>query len=225
MWPTESFGGLSDDQFWDDLTSDKPLQRIARTAHQDSGAKHRPLEAVPATDPARGNGRRTAPAAGNASGYPGARPRPADRTAVLPAQPGPPATQVQPAAQTRAGGRGDETSPAPRPPPPPRGPAGSAGPAGYPDAASRSEAASRPGSAGHSGSAGNSARPRHGRNSADPGGSTDSGPVAPGRQPADAGRYRGRRTGRPRAPARRCGPLLSPARHVGGATLALVRTH
>ena len=25
LWPTESFGGVSDEQFWDDLASDKPL--------------------------------------------------------------------------------------------------------------------------------------------------------------------------------------------------------
>ena len=42
MWPTEAFGGLSDDQFWDDLASDKPLTTTARTAHQDSGARNRP---------------------------------------------------------------------------------------------------------------------------------------------------------------------------------------
>ena len=32
LWPTETFGGVSDEQFWDDLASDKPLATTARTA-------------------------------------------------------------------------------------------------------------------------------------------------------------------------------------------------
>jgi hypothetical protein len=32
LWPTETFGGVSDEQFWDDLASDKPLTTTARTA-------------------------------------------------------------------------------------------------------------------------------------------------------------------------------------------------
>ena len=47
LWPTELFGGVSDEQFWDDLASDKPLTTTARTAHQDPGARNRPLVAVP----------------------------------------------------------------------------------------------------------------------------------------------------------------------------------
>src|SRR5580704_771964 len=35
LWPTETFGGVSDEQFWDDLASDKPLATTARTAQQD----------------------------------------------------------------------------------------------------------------------------------------------------------------------------------------------
>ncbi len=39
LWPTESFGGVSDEQFWDDLASDKPLTTTARTAQQDSARR------------------------------------------------------------------------------------------------------------------------------------------------------------------------------------------
>ena len=35
LWPAETFGGVSDEQFWDDLASDKPLATTARTAQQD----------------------------------------------------------------------------------------------------------------------------------------------------------------------------------------------
>ncbi len=100
MWPTEAFGGLSDDQFWDDLASDKPLQRTARTAHQDAAARHRPLEAASPADSARGNGRRGVPTAANTSGHPGPQPRTADRTTVSPATQMLPAIARQPATQT-----------------------------------------------------------------------------------------------------------------------------
>ena len=39
LWPAESFGGVSDEQFWDDLASDKPLTTTARTAQQDPGSR------------------------------------------------------------------------------------------------------------------------------------------------------------------------------------------
>jgi len=32
LWPTETFGGVTDEQFWDDLAADKPLTTTARTA-------------------------------------------------------------------------------------------------------------------------------------------------------------------------------------------------
>ena len=32
LWPVEAFGGVSDEQFWDDLATDKPLATTARTA-------------------------------------------------------------------------------------------------------------------------------------------------------------------------------------------------
>ncbi|MGH3194393.1 MAG: hypothetical protein ACRDOH_04230 [Streptosporangiaceae bacterium] len=55
LWPTAAFGGVSDEQFWDDLASDKPLTTTARTAQQEPGTRNRPLAAVPptATQPAQ----------------------------------------------------------------------------------------------------------------------------------------------------------------------------
>ncbi len=47
LWPAESFGGISDEQFWDDLASDKPLTTTARTAQQEPGPRKRPLDAAP----------------------------------------------------------------------------------------------------------------------------------------------------------------------------------
>ncbi len=45
LWPTETFGGVSDEQFWDDMASDKPLATTARTA--EPGSRRRPADAVP----------------------------------------------------------------------------------------------------------------------------------------------------------------------------------
>src|SRR6266700_3730174 len=50
LWPTEAFGGVSDEQFWDDLASDKPLTTTARTAQQEPGPRKRPLDAAPVPD-------------------------------------------------------------------------------------------------------------------------------------------------------------------------------
>ena len=41
LWPAESFGGVSDEQFWDDLASDKPLASTARTAQQEAPSRKR----------------------------------------------------------------------------------------------------------------------------------------------------------------------------------------
>jgi hypothetical protein len=41
LWPAESFGGVSDEQFWDDLASDKPLASTARTAQQEPPSRNR----------------------------------------------------------------------------------------------------------------------------------------------------------------------------------------
>ena len=53
LWPADEFGGVSDEQFWDDLASDKPLTTTARTAQQDPRTRNRPLAAGPpaATQP------------------------------------------------------------------------------------------------------------------------------------------------------------------------------
>jgi hypothetical protein len=109
LWPAESFGGVSDEQFWDDMASDKPLTTTARTAQQDPGTRNRPFDAGPATDPQavpargddrkrdsvtrddrhRGEGRRGEDSHGAGSGaYPGPRTAPnpaAERTAIQPA--------------------------------------------------------------------------------------------------------------------------------------------
>jgi len=98
LWPAETFGGVSDEQFWDDLASDKPLATTARTAQQDPGPKSRLLDsAAPGDtqvvqaigqdrgrdDRGRGEGRR-----GTGSGmYPESRPGPdpaTERTAIQP---------------------------------------------------------------------------------------------------------------------------------------------
>jgi hypothetical protein len=104
MWPTESFGGVSDDQFWDDMASDKPLARTARTAQHssanrppatDPSARSRPgpkTPKTPKTGGAWGNARRT----GN-SAYPESPPAAADRTAVQPVYAAPPPGPASPA--------------------------------------------------------------------------------------------------------------------------------
>lgn len=70
MWPEEQFGGVSDEQFWDDLASDKPLATTARTAQTDGGppqSRQRPSDQRP-------DGKRLGEV------------RPANRTAPLPGQ-------------------------------------------------------------------------------------------------------------------------------------------
>jgi hypothetical protein len=50
LWPQEAFGGVSDEQFWDDLASDKPLATTARAAQPESRpgqARTRPGERRP----------------------------------------------------------------------------------------------------------------------------------------------------------------------------------
>ena len=62
LWPAESFGGVSDEQFWDDLASDKPLAthrayRPAGTAEQEPAVRSRAWRRAPyrpAADPAPG---------------------------------------------------------------------------------------------------------------------------------------------------------------------------
>jgi hypothetical protein len=103
MWPAEAFGGLSDDQFWDDLASDKPLTTTARSAHQVPGVPGVPgvkeqlpdAPAAAATARARVNGRRAAHGAETTPGHPDARPRTV-------AQPLPQAPSVSSASQATA---------------------------------------------------------------------------------------------------------------------------
>jgi hypothetical protein len=112
LWPAESFGGVSDEQFWDDLASDKPLATTARTAQPESGSRPRlpevvaPADGQAGADRARGDGRapgRGRRAAGETPGnYPPPLPGAADQTLIQPAQaatgPAPVATQPYPAA-------------------------------------------------------------------------------------------------------------------------------
>jgi hypothetical protein len=62
LWPAESFGGVSDEQFWDDLASDKPLATTARTAQQEAPSRNR------LSGPAPGTGLITGPAPDPAPG-------------------------------------------------------------------------------------------------------------------------------------------------------------
>jgi hypothetical protein len=96
IWPSESFGGVSDEQFWDDLASDKPLATTARAAAQpDSAARRRLPDVVPGSngrdgdDRGRGDGNRIAAGGSGAYSPPAARPGPADRTVIQPVQTGP----------------------------------------------------------------------------------------------------------------------------------------
>jgi hypothetical protein len=76
LWPIETFGGVSDEQFWDDLAADRPLASMARTAQADSGPSPQPARS---TQPPRA--------------HPATRPAAADRTAMQTAVP----AEVQPA--------------------------------------------------------------------------------------------------------------------------------
>ena len=78
LWPVEAFGGVSDEQFWNDLAADKPLATTARAAQPDTAAKRQPPNTGPGTHP---------------------QPRlgPDDRTAIHPAhRPSPPTRSVRP---------------------------------------------------------------------------------------------------------------------------------
>jgi hypothetical protein len=51
LWPIEAFGGVSDEQFWDDLAADKPAAMTARAAQADSGPSRHPAKAYPPPRP------------------------------------------------------------------------------------------------------------------------------------------------------------------------------
>jgi hypothetical protein len=96
LWPTENFGGVSDEQFWDDMTSDKPLATTARTAAQaDPGSRRRLPDVTPAPNGRdaddRGRLDSSRKAGGGSGSYPlpVGRPGPTDRTASQPIQASP----------------------------------------------------------------------------------------------------------------------------------------
>jgi hypothetical protein len=85
MWPTEAFGGVSDEQFWDDMASDKPLATTARTAAPADPGSRRRLPKVPPVPNGRdadGRGRHDDSRIAGTGAYasPVGRPGPADRT-------------------------------------------------------------------------------------------------------------------------------------------------
>ena len=105
LWPVEEFGGVSDEQFWDDLASDKPLTTTTRAA-QPEGAAERPPKASPLPDlytaADRGRGDSAAGRGAGRGGAVGTHPRPRlaqdDRTAVQPAVTSPTTPQPYPTA-------------------------------------------------------------------------------------------------------------------------------
>ncbi len=96
MWPTESFGGVTDDQFWDDLASDKPLTTTARSAQHGPGPAKRPLAAVPPP------GARVGQGPGDARDQAEVRNRGAVQPVQAATQPVPSLGQSAPAASARA---------------------------------------------------------------------------------------------------------------------------
>ena len=108
LWPVEAFGGVSDEQFWDDLATDKPLAttaraaqpNAARTAQSDTARTARTARTTPpnAARTAQPDTARTAQPDTGAQRRPpntgsGTQPQPRlgpdDRTAIQPAQLGP----------------------------------------------------------------------------------------------------------------------------------------
>ena len=147
LWPAESFGGVSDEQFWDDLAADKPLATTARTAQAETTARRRPPNSGPLPDlhPVESRSRDDTRHATGAGTHPQPRLGPDDRTAIQPtartaAQPGataPLATQpyptaTQPSPITTQPVRATQTVRAPQPlhaAQPPAGPRGRSRPA------------------------------------------------------------------------------------------------
>src|SRR5580693_4376131 len=108
MWPADSFGGVSDEQFWDDMAADKPLATTARAAQPETATRRRPPNSGPLPDlhPVESRSREDSRRATGAGTHPQPRLGPDDRTAIQPAaqaaaQPGataPLATQPYPTA-------------------------------------------------------------------------------------------------------------------------------
>jgi hypothetical protein len=123
LWPVEAFGGITDEQFWDDLASDKPLATTARTAQHNSGPPARSPQAVPArasapgprtpgipvpgghpqSDVLGGRSQSDVPGGRSQSDVPGGRSQSDEgATQILPAaQPSPAATRPVPVPATR----------------------------------------------------------------------------------------------------------------------------
>jgi hypothetical protein len=83
LWPVEGFGGVSDEQFWDDMAADKPLATTARTA--DPGPRSADSRPRTADSPSRTADPR--PRRQPAEAYPSPGPGAADQTVVQPAVP------------------------------------------------------------------------------------------------------------------------------------------
>jgi hypothetical protein len=117
LWPTETFGGVSDEQFWDDLASDKPLSTTARTASpQDPGSRRRLPDVVPVRDGddrGRGDGNRIANGGTGPEAYPSPATRSgsAERTVIQPVQTGPQPIQGGTQPGTRAYQPGTQPQP------------------------------------------------------------------------------------------------------------------
>lgn len=126
LWPAEAFGGVSDEQFWDDLAADRPLTTTARAAQQDPAARRRPLNGAPTVmQPVRGGAPKVAEAT-----QPVRTATSAGQHASASGQPGQPASQTtQPAgqpAQSASQPAGQHARPASQPAHAARQPAGQA---------------------------------------------------------------------------------------------------
>jgi hypothetical protein len=90
LWPTENFGGVSDEQFWDDMASDKPLATTARTAAPADPASRRRLpDIAPVANGRDADDRGRYDASRGSYPPPAGRPGPTDRTASQPIQTSP----------------------------------------------------------------------------------------------------------------------------------------
>jgi hypothetical protein len=88
LWPAEEFGGVSDEQFWDDLAADRPLATTARTPQPNAAARRRPPQANRLPDLPPGEAGRRAPgrqAGQGLAAYPQRSQGTEDRTAAQPA--------------------------------------------------------------------------------------------------------------------------------------------
>jgi hypothetical protein len=130
LWPVEAFGGVSDEQFWDDMAADKPLATTARPAQPDGATRRRPNagplpDLRPADDRSLGDGRRGAP--GGPGTHPQPRLGPDDRTAMQPVQAAPQPSAPAPAAARPYAAAAQPSLVATQPVPAAHQPAGSRG--------------------------------------------------------------------------------------------------